>query len=118
MSDFKISELMEFQRQLYEKHKNDWSPRTPEFAKDSILWSVDEMGEVIAIIKKKGIEAIMENPHVRRHYVEECADVMMYWLDMLDCLGISAEEFCNEYEKKFNNNMKRTWVENEAMYED
>ncbi len=118
MKNFTIAELMDFQKQLYEKNKDRWSARVPENAKDSLLWSIDEMGEVIAIIKKKGIEAVMENPHVRRHYVEECCDVLMYWLDMLSCLHISAEEFCEQYEEKFKRNMERSWSENETMYEE
>ncbi len=118
MNDFKISELMSFQHQLYEKNKEYWDARIPQNAEKSILWTVDEMGEVIAILKKKGHEAVMEHEHVRQHYVEECCDVMMYWLDMMECMGISAEEFCTEYKKKFERNMKRTWEENVTMDED
>ena len=70
MSDLKISQMMDYQRRLYEQHKDTWSPHTPQHARDSLLWSIDEIGEVIAIIKKKGDDAIMNNPQVRRHYVE------------------------------------------------
>ena len=96
MSELSISELMKMQRELYEKHQDSWAPHTPEFGKDSLLWMVDELGEVIAIIKKKGHDAIMEDEHVRAHYLEECSDVLMYYLDMLDCYGIGsakAEKF-------------------------
>ena len=118
MNDFKISELMGFQHQLYEKNREYWDARIPQNAEKSILWTVDEMGEVIAILKKKGYDAVMDNEHVRQHYVEECCDVMMYWLDMMECMGITADEFCTEYKKKFERNMKRTWEENDTMYED
>ena len=118
MSELSISEMMQKQRKLYEKHVNQWAPHTPEYGKDSLLWMVDEMGEVIAIIKKKGHDAIMNDEHVRAHYVEECGDVFMYFLDMLDCFGISAEEFTRAFDKKWHTNMDRSWIENDAMYED
>ena len=54
MSDLKMSDLLRYQQTLLEKHKNDWNPHTPEFGRDSLLWCIDEIGEVIAIIKKKG----------------------------------------------------------------
>ena len=118
MSDLKISQRLDYQRQLYEQHKDNWNPHEPEFAHYSLLWSIEEIGECIAIIKKKGHEAIMDNPNVRRHFIEETCDVMMYWLDMLDSFGITAEEFCTEFERKANKNLNRSWVENETMYED
>ncbi|MBO6158567.1 MAG: DUF550 domain-containing protein [Firmicutes bacterium] len=118
MAELSISELMQRQAALYEKHRQDWDPRDPEHGKDSLLWMVDELGEVIAIIKKKGPDAIMEDAHVRAHYVEECSDVFMYFLDMLQCYGIGAEEFTTAFDKKWHRNMNRTWEENNAMYED
>ena len=69
MSDLKISDMLDYQRRLYDQHRDDWSPHTPQYARDSLPWSIDEIGEVIAIIKKKGDDAIMHNPQVRRPYV-------------------------------------------------
>lgn len=116
MADVKISELMWMQHTLAEK-KGWLKDRTPEQAHMSILWSIDELGEAIAIIKKKGATAIMENPSVREHYVEEVADVFMYLLDMMESYGITAEEFSDTYIAKFRRNMGRDWVENDTMYE-
>lgn len=116
MADVKISELMQMQHTLAEK-KGWLKDRTPDKAHMSILWSIDELGEAIAIIKKKGATAIMENPSVREHYVEEVTDVFMYLLDMMESYGITAEEFSNAYIAKFRRNMGRDWVENDTMYE-
>jgi NTP pyrophosphatase (non-canonical NTP hydrolase) len=118
MSDLRISDMLQYQRVLLEKHKDNWDPHIPENGRNSLLWCIDEIGEIIAIIKKKGEQAIMENEHVRAHFVEECSDVMMYFVDMLDCYGISAEEFSEAFEKKAKRNLNRTWEENDAMYED
>jgi len=116
--ELKISEMMERQHELYIKHREHWDERIPENGRNSLLWMVDELGEVIAIIKKKGDAAIMEDEHVRAHYVEECGDVFMYFLDMLECYGISAEEFSEAFDKKWHSNMGRSWKENDTMYED
>ncbi|MBQ8641270.1 MAG: DUF550 domain-containing protein [Clostridia bacterium] len=116
MADAKISDLLQMQHMLAEK-KGWLKDRTPEHAPMSILWSIDELGEAIAIIKKKGTHAIMDNQSVREHFVEEVADVFMYLVDMMESYGITAEEFSAAYIGKFRRNMGRDWVENDAMYE-
>lgn len=113
-----LSDLLEMQRVLLDKHKHDWSPHTPENARDYLLWSVGELGEVVAIVAKKGDDAIVANPAVRAHYLEEICDVLMYLMDNIDCYGITGEELSAAYVAKFERNMKRDWHENRTMYED
>lgn len=116
MADFKISDFLKMQDVLA-KEKGWMSDRVPSRGHMSILWSIDELGEAIAIIKKKGWENIMENPAVRAHYVEECADVFMYMFDMFNSYGITGEEFSDAYLAKFERNMGRRWDENSSLYE-
>ena len=116
MADGKISDFLEMQRILAET-KGWMNSRNPDHAPMSLLWSIEELGEAIAIIKKKGGDAIMDNPSVRSHFTEECADVFMYLFDMFLSYGITAEEFTDAYTAKFRKNMGRDWHENDAMYE-
>lgn len=51
----------------------------------------------------------MNNPAVREKFVEELGDVMMYFSDVLNGFGITAEEFSSIYTKKFEGNMKRDY---------
>ena len=44
---------------------------------------------------------------MRDHLIEELADVLMYYNDILLCYGISAEELRNAYTQKFEKNMAR-----------
>ncbi|MBQ3815385.1 MAG: hypothetical protein II836_04960, partial [Clostridia bacterium] len=37
--------------------------------------------------------------------------------DMMECYGITADEFTDVYVKKFERNLGRSWSENERMYE-
>lgn len=37
-----------------------WSPMEPKYGRDSLLWMIEEIGEVIAIVKKKKEYEIME----------------------------------------------------------
>lgn len=114
--DAKISDFLKMQHDL--AVEKGWTEdRTPEKAPFSILWSIDELGEAIAIIKKKGSEGIMENETVRAHFVEEIADTFMYLFDMMNAYGITAEEFSDAYISKFEKNMGRQWSENKIMYE-
>lgn len=109
MTDLKISEMMKMQYALWEKNKDKWSPLEPKYARNSMLWIVEELGEAIAIIKKKGDEEIMNNPEVRKHYVEELSDVLMYFNDMLVSYGITADEISTAYIDKHNKNMNRDY---------
>lgn len=116
--DLKISQMLAMQRELWEKHSEDWEPLTPEYARTSLLYMFEEMGEVVAIIKKKGEQEIMENAHVREELVTEAADVMMYFGDFLLRFGISEEEISEAYVRKHAKNMKRDYAaEYEKLYE-
>ena len=56
-----ISEMMEMQKELWEIHKDKWSPMEAKYGRNFLLWMIEEMGEAISIIKKKGDNAIMKN---------------------------------------------------------
>lgn len=59
------------------------------------------------MIKKQWHDKIMENEAVRQHFVEEMADVLMYYNDILLCYGITPEELKAAYTEKFEKNMTR-----------
>lgn len=114
--DLKISEMMRLQQELFELHKDKWSPIKPEYGRQFFLWMMEEMGEAIAIIKKKGDRAIMEEPIVRAAFCEEMSDVLMYYHDILLRYNITAEEISNAYQQKHDRNMKRDYAaENKKM---
>ncbi len=105
--DLTISEMKEMQFELYEANKEKWGDREPKYAKTHLLYMIEEMGECISIIKKKGIDAIMEDPEVRGRFLEEITDVQNYYIEVLNRLQITPEEFSNAYIEKHNINMKR-----------
>ncbi len=108
--DLKISDMMQLQQALYEKHKDKWEPREPESGRSHILYMIEEIGEMISILKKKGDSAVLDDSAVRSAFVEEMADVMMYLTDVLLCFHISAEEFSEAFCKKANKNMERDYA--------
>ena len=55
------------------------------------------------VIKKQGLE----EPEMRRHFVEEMCDVMMYFNDLMICFGISPDELAEQYRAKHRHNMTR-----------
>lgn len=87
MNDFGVNEMLEMQRALQEKYKDIWKPICPGRGKDQLLWMIGELGEVIDIIKKHGAENACQTEKVREHLVEELADVLMYYTDVLLCYG-------------------------------
>ncbi len=107
MSDFSISEMLSMQKQLQDKYKDKWEAISPEAGKHKLLWLIGEIGEVIDIIKKNGGTKACENDDLRKELVEEMADVLMYYNDVLLCYGITPEELKQSYTEKFEKNMKR-----------
>ena len=107
MNDFGINEMLEMQKALQEKYKDKWEGISPEIGKNKLLWMVGEIGEVIDVIKKNGDHKVCEEGTERSHLVEELADVLMYYNDVLLCYGITAEELKAAYTEKFHKNLRR-----------
>ena len=113
--DLSISRMMQLQRALFEKHKDKWTPMDAQYGKDFILWMIEEVGEVIAILKKKGHNAVMEDEAVRRAFLSEMADVLMYYNDILLRFGVTPEEISQAYTDKHGYDMQRDY---ESEYEE
>lgn len=107
MEDFGFMQMQEIQKELQEKYKDKWESLSPEIGREQLLWLLIELGEVADIIKKDGDKKIMEESEVRKHFIEEMADVMMYFNDVMLCYGISVEELKNVYLEKHKRNMER-----------
>ena len=107
MDDFGINEMKEMQRTLQDKYKHNWEPICPETGQNKLLWMIGEIGEVIDIVKKPGGAAASTDDSLRKDLVEELADVLMYYNDVLLCYGITAKELKQAYAEKFAKNMKR-----------
>lgn len=107
VGDFSISDMLAMQQALQEKYKDKWETICPEAGKHKLLWMLGEVGEVIDIIKKNGDQKAVEDTALRQHLVEEMADVLMYYNDVLLCYGISEEELKEAYTAKFEKNMTR-----------
>jgi 8-oxo-dGTP diphosphatase len=116
MDEIKISEMLKCQYELWEKHKNTWSPMEPLSARNSLLWMMEEIGEVIAIIKKRGEKDIENDKRLKEAFTEELVDVFMYFLDILNRYGISGEEFSKAFVNKNDKNQKRNFEKEHSEY--
>lgn len=105
--DFTINEMLAMQTALQEKYKNIWEGISPQIGQNKLLWMIGEIGEVIDVVKKNGWEEATQNSEHRKDLVEELADVLMYYNDILLCYGITAEELKTAYTAKFQRNMTR-----------
>lgn len=109
MGELAISDMMQMQRELWALHRDSWSPMEPKYGRDFILWMLEEIGESIAIIKKKGDQAIAQTPNVRAAFLEEMCDVLMYYFDTLLRYGVTPEELSAAYSRKHAKNMNRNF---------
>lgn len=107
MDSLNIEEMLDMQRRLQERYKDRWEPICRETGKNKLLWMICEIGEVIDVIKKNGDERACTDARLRHNLVEELADVLMYYHDVLLCYGITEDELKDVYLKKFERNMNR-----------
>lgn len=107
MTDFSINEMLDMQIRLQDKYKDKWEKLSPETGKHKLLWMIGEIGEVIDIVKKHGDIKASTDVELRKDLVEEMADVLMYYNDIMLCYGISADELRQAYIAKFEKNMTR-----------
>jgi NTP pyrophosphatase (non-canonical NTP hydrolase) len=116
MKDLKLSELIDMQNRLQNRMKGKWLPIIPENGHFSLLWMFEEMGELVAIIKKRGSSAIMNEKTVRSAFIEELSDTLMYFIDLMTCYDVSAKELSEAYLEKHNMNMDRDFITEHDNY--
>ena len=107
MEDFTINEMQQMQKELQEKYKEIWEPIGPEFGKNKLLWMIGEIGEVIDVIKKNRGTIRATDYKQRALLIEEMADVLMYYNDVMLCYGITSDELKEVYTEKHKKNMNR-----------
>ncbi len=110
MDDLTLSQIRAMQDELQARYKGKWLELKPENGHYSILWLMEELGEVVSIIKKRGDDAIMRDPAVRASFIEEMSDMLMYFQDALTCYDVSPSEFAAGYVAKHERNMKRDFL--------
>lgn len=102
-----MNEMREMQQKLQDQYAGWWEPVDPEHGKNKLLWLLAELGEAIQVVKRHSAEEIAKPGEVRHDFVEELADVLMYFNDVLLCYHISPEEFAQVYRAKHAHNMIR-----------
>lgn len=107
MSGFDMREMQAMQKALQDQYKHKWEPICPETGQNKLLWMIGEIGEVIDIVKKHGGPKVSSDEALRKDLIEEMADILMYYNDVMLCYGITTNELKNAYTEKFEKNMKR-----------
>ena len=107
MEAFDMREMQTMQKDLQDRYKDKWEPICPAVGQNKLLWMIGEIGEVIDIIKKHGGEKVASDEALRKDLIEEMADVLMYYNDVMLCYGITPEELRQAYADKFRKNMDR-----------
>lgn len=111
-----LDEMLTFQKRLQEKYKGIWEGDRPETAKNHLLYAVEEIGEVVAILKKRGPQAASDDPAVHERFCEEMSDVFMYLCDVLLCCKEEGEGFEKAYRAKVQKNLERDFIREHAGY--
>lgn len=96
-----IREMQEMQKALQAEYAGIWEQIDPAHGKNKMLWMLAEMGEAIQLVKRR------QEQSCREAFIEELADVLMYFNDVLLCYGITPEEFETIYRAKHQRNLTR-----------
>lgn len=107
MTDLSFKEMQEMQRELQETYKEKWGGLYPKKFHTMMLYLFAEAGEAVDVVKKNGTEKVLNDEIVRTHFIEEMADVLMYFNDVLLCYGVTPEEFAAVYRQKHETNLNR-----------
>ena len=107
MNNITFEEMQQIQHELRDKYGKWWGELDPDQGARTLLWLIGEASEVGDIIKKQGEDEIMNDPDVRKHFIEEMCDILMYFNDLMICFGITPEEVTEQYWKKHHYNMDR-----------
>ena len=105
-----LDEMLAMQQALQKRYEGIWEGDSPATAKNHLLYAVEEVGEVAAILKKRGAEAVRDDENVRAAFCEEMSDVLMYLMDTVLCCGVSAEQLEAAYRAKAQRNLTRDFV--------
>ena len=108
--DLTITDMMQMQKALHQLHEKEWFPLEPAYGQHTILYMIEEIGEVIAVLKKKGDEAVIHDPAVRSAFLTEMVDVLMYYTDTLLRYHVSPDEIAEAYHQKHATNMGRNFT--------
>ena len=100
-------DMREMQQRLQARYAGWWESVDPEHGKNKMLWLMAELGEAIQVVKKHSLADVMAQGEVRHDLVEELADVMMYFNDIMLCYDITPEEIEAVYRAKHERNMTR-----------
>lgn len=60
-----IQDLMDIQNRLQEKYRGIWEGDSPETAKHHLLYTMEEIGKVSSILKKRTPQALVEDNQLR-----------------------------------------------------
>ena len=111
-----VRDMMDYQRRLQEKYKGVWEGDAPETAQHHLLYAVEEIGEVSAILRKRGAANTAGDPELQDRLCEEMADVFMFLNDVMICENITPEQFEAAYLKKMEKNLQRDFVKEHSEY--
>ena len=77
--------------------------------KNKLLWMIGEIGEVIDIVKKYGDEKASCDPELRKDLIEEMADVLMYYHDVLLRYHVTSDEISSAFLHKHKYDLTRDY---------
>ena len=107
MNTLSAADMQNLQQELHDAYLDDWGPLEPETAPACLLWTVGELGEVIDIIKKEGVDAVLSDPETHARFAEEVSDVLMHLTDALLCLKVTPDEISESFRAKQKRNLER-----------
>lgn len=92
MEIFGFHQMQRIQKELQESCDAKRESNCPGIGQNELLWMMGEMAEVTEIIRDNGDIRIMQDVEVRKQFVEELYEVLMYVNEMMVYYDIAPQE--------------------------
>lgn len=107
MSDFAIKDMLQCSRPYRKNTRTNGKRSAPKPVSINCCGCLVKSEKSLTSLRKNGDKKAIEDSAVRQQLVEEMADVLMYYNDVLLCYGIREQELKKTYIAKFEKNMTR-----------
>lgn len=100
MEIFGFHQMQKIKKELQESCDAKRESNCSIMEQNELLWMIGEIAEVTEIVRKNGDVRIMQDMEVRKQFVEELYEVVMYVNDMMQYYDITPQDLQEVHAEK------------------
>lgn len=100
MEIFGFHQMQKIKKELQKSCDAKRESNCPQLGQNKLLWMMGEMAEVTEIVRNNGDMRIMQDTEVRKQFVEELYEVVMYVNEMMQYYDITPQDLQEVHAEK------------------